>query len=130
MNSYTPEQLLMCEKCNLVDYIRNLQDELKGVKEEHEEQLIDKNNTILTWKLSRALRDTEIKELEEEKENYKKNELVREAKLQELVLENKRLKEEEYDPHEYGECENCGVSMTEDDSLNGEGCCEACNTYG
>ncbi len=40
------------------------------------------------------------------------------------------VNEQTWDPHEYGQCENCGVSMTEDDSLNGEGCCEACNTYG
>jgi len=37
MDSYTTEQLYMCENCKLVDYILDLQDELKSVKEEKDE---------------------------------------------------------------------------------------------
>jgi len=35
--------------------------------------------------------------------------------------------DEEYDPEEYGHCECCGISLTEDDHHNGDGKCESCS---
>ena len=34
--------------------------------------------------------------------------------------------EADFDPYQYGDCENCGIPLTEDDHENGEGKCEDC----
>ncbi len=38
------------------------------------------------------------------------------------------VNEQTWDPNEYGQCGNCGISLTEDDWENGDGRCEACDT--
>ena len=78
-----------------------------------------------------------IDELEVQLVNFRNNEKLREEKLQELTLENKKLKEENEELKEYAmchpcdmECEHCGLTITEDDlsiSLDcGELTCESC----
>tara|TARA_R110002096_G_scaffold204919_3_gene390656 strand:+ start:632 stop:994 length:363 start_codon:yes stop_codon:yes gene_type:complete len=108
---------------NLIANVYSLKKELHEVKKEKLEQ---------NWELQSL-----TKKFEELQLLTKKFEEL-ESQIQKYLKDPKPITKEMgamideilWDPHEYGECENCGVSMTEDDSLNGEGCCEACNTYG
>ena len=44
----------------------------------------------------------------------------------EFMIDEEDEEEVEWDPDEYGECECCNISMTEDDFNNGAGLCESC----
>tara|TARA_R110002050_G_scaffold33545_1_gene85243 strand:- start:81 stop:353 length:273 start_codon:yes stop_codon:yes gene_type:complete len=67
----------------------------------------------------------ELQTKENEKLKKENEELKQEAKKIEKAVRSADG-DEEYDPEEYGHCECCGTSLTEDDHHNGDGKCEAC----
>ncbi len=98
MDSYTTEQLYMCENCTLVDYILDLQDELQREKEE-KDFLWEKASKSITEKLQLYSENKKLKEeISDIKKELHQTEKVDEEFYKELmdnyIDEVQKLKEE------------------------------------